>query len=46
VIGFSDLKENPDFTFGVTPVTAAPEPVSCTLFLLGGGALALVRRRK
>ena len=26
--------------------SAAPEPVSCTLLLLGGGALALARRKK
>jgi hypothetical protein len=27
-------------------IRAVPEPVSCTLFLLGGGALAAIRRKK
>lgn len=31
---------------GTTGFTFAPEPVSAGLFLLGGGALALIRRKK
>lgn len=30
----------------LTSYTVTPEPVSCALFLAGGGALALVRRKK
>jgi len=30
----------------LTSYTVTPEPISCALFLLGGGALALARRRK
>lgn len=31
---------------GVNTVKVVPEPVSCALFLLGGGALAMIRRGK
>lgn len=32
--------------FNLVRGTMTPEPVSCALFLLGGGAMALVRRKK
>lgn len=34
------------FEVSRTNATVTPEPVSCALFLVGGGALALARRRK
>jgi hypothetical protein len=36
------------FTFDQLPgnVHATPEPLSCALFIIGGGALAIIRRRK
>lgn len=36
----------PTFIAGQTSCTVTPEPISCALFLLGGGALFAARKRK
>lgn len=36
----------PSVRYFTTKVTAVPEPISAGLFLIGGGALALIRRKK